>query len=228
MHVDMRSKSKSKKHSFFYRNSLTIVFMLIFIFSIAGQAVSGWKHHNEFLKDKGQTELPFGNYLVSPHFIQATFENWESEFLQMALFVILTIWLREKGSSESKPLEGDDDVDKKTRAKANSPWPVKKGGIILKIYENSLSIALLLLFIMSFGMHWYGSLKEYNLEQMLEHKPVANAIEYLGMPTFWFESFQNWQSEFLSVAAIVFLSVYLRQKGSPQSKPVNAGYDEDE
>lgn len=220
----MKRKSKA---SFFYRNSLTIVFMVLFIISIVGQAITGWKEHNEYLTEKGQPESAFSNYLTSGHFLQATFENWESEFLQMALFVVLTIWLRQKGSSESKPLEGDE-TDKRTKAKANSPWPVKKGGIIAKLYENSLSIALFLLFILSFLLHWYGSVKQYNLEQVLENKPSVNPIEYLGMPTFWFESFQNWQSEFLSVAAIVFLSIYLRQKGSAQSKPVNAGYDEDE
>ncbi len=225
---DMKAKPKTKQHSFFYKNSLTIVFMLLFILSLLGQAISGWKDHNEYLKDKRQTELSLSEYSISPHFIQATFENWESEFLQMALFVVLTIWLREKGSSESKPQDGEDEVDKVTKAKSNSPWPVKRGGFILKLYENSLSIALFLLFIISFLMHWYGSLKEYNLEQALENKPMANAMEYLGMPTFWFESFQNWQSEFLSIAAIVFLSIYLRQKGSAQSKPVNAGYAEDE
>ena len=94
--------------------------MLLFIISIAGQAISGWKDHNEFLKDKSQIELTFGSYMTSPHFVSATFENWESEFLQMALFVVLTIWLKEKGSSESKPQEGKDEVDKETRAKSNS------------------------------------------------------------------------------------------------------------
>jgi len=220
-------KAKKKKSSFLYRNSLTIVFMLLFIFSLIGQAISGWKEHNEYLSDEGQNELPFSDYLTSGHFIQATFENWESEFLQMALFVVLTIWLRQKGSSESKPLEGDE-TDRNTKAKANSPWPVKKGGIILRLYEQSLSIALFLLFILSFIAHWYGSLNDYNLQQTLEHEPLAKAVDYLAMPKFWFESFQNWQSEFLSVAAIVFLSIYFRQKGSAQSKPVNAAYDEDE
>ena len=179
------------------------------------------------MKDLGGKQVDMSGYLNSGHFLQATFENWESEFLQMALFVVLTIWLRQKGSSESKPSDGND-TDKKTRAKSNSPWPVKRGGFILKLYENSLSIALFILFLLSFVMHWYGSFKLYNLEQGLENKSAVSAINYLGTPTFWFESFQNWQSEFLSVAAIVFLSIYLRQKGSAQSKPVNAGYDEDE
>ena len=201
--------------------------MLLFLFSIIGQGISGWKEHNEFLTDKGHVVMSFTGYLTSGHFMQATFENWESEFLQMGLFVVLTIWLRQKGSSESKPLEGDE-TDKKTKAKANSPWPVKKGGIVLKLYENSLSIALFLLFVLSFLMHWYGSLKEFNIEQSLEAKPTAKPMEYLGMSRFWFESFQNWQSEFLSVAAIIFLSIYFRQKGSPQSKTVNASFDEDE
>jgi hypothetical protein len=177
----MKARKKNEKHSFFYKNGLTIVFMVLFVISLTGQAYSGWKKHNEYLVDKSQIELTFSSYIVSPHFIQATFENWESEFLQMALFVVLTIWLREKGSSESKSLDKPEEVDKETIAKSNSPWPVKQGGLILKFYENSLSIALFLLFLLSFLMHWYGSLKEFNLEQMLENKPTANAIEYLGM-----------------------------------------------
>ncbi len=221
-----KSKSVQKQYSFLYKNSLTIVFLLLFLFSIAGQAFSGWKEHNEYLADKGQSKLSFSKYTTSPHFIQATFENWESEFLQMALFVVLSIWLRQKGSSESNPMEGDE-TDKDTKPKANSPWPVKKGGLILKLYQNSLTIALFLLFILSFLLHWFGSWKEFNIEQVLEKKPIANALEYLGMPRFWFESFQNWQSEFLSIAAIIYLSIYLRQKGSAQSKPVNAAYDEE-
>ena len=145
----------------------------------------------------------------------------------MALFVVLTISLRQKGSSESKPMEGDD-VDKTPRATKDAPWPVKKGGLILILYQNSLSIVLFILFLLSFVFHWYGSLKDYNLQQLLENKSTTTAVKFLSMPKFWFESFQNWQSEFLSVAAIVILSVYFRQKGSAQSKPVDMSDGENE
>jgi hypothetical protein len=202
--------------------------MLLFIVSIIGQALAGWKEHNEDLVEKGARALEFSAYLQSGHFIQATFENWESEFLQMAMFVVLSIFLRQKGSSESKPIEGEEPVDREPVPSPHAPWPVNKGGIYLKIYKHSLSIALFLLFIISFIAHFYGSWMDFNNDQLLMHKPPVSKMEFTGEPKFWFESFQNYQSEFVSVAAIVFLSVYLRQKGSAQSKPVDMPHDENE
>ena len=141
----------------------------------------------------------------------------------MALFVILTRTLRQKGSSESKKLEGEEDVDREPDpGKKDAPWPVHKGGIVLAWYKHSLSIALLLLYLLSFGMHTYGSLKDYNAEQLRLQKPLESVSEYLTDSRLWFESFQNWQSEFLSIFAIIILSIYLRQQGSSQSKPVDA------
>jgi hypothetical protein len=135
----------------------------------------------------------------------------------MALFVILTIFLYQKGSSESKDPESSEPVDREPNPKENdAPWAVKQGGMILGIYKHSLSIALLLLFIISFIVHWYGSLKDYNQEAVLKGSATETAFQYLGNSRFWFESFQNWQSEFLSVFAIVVLSIFFRQKGSPQ------------
>jgi hypothetical protein len=207
-------------------NSLSIVFFLLFLFSIVGQSITGLKEHNEEMQEKGGKQVGMVQYLSSGHFIQSTFENWESEFLQMALFVVMTIFLYQKGSSESKDPddpEGEEDREPDPN-KEDAPWPVKQGGLILKLYKHSLSIALFLLFALSFICHWYGSLKDYNEEQLLVGKPTETALKYLSNSRFWFESFQNWQSEFLSVFAIVMLSVFLRQKGSPQSKPVDAAY----
>jgi len=207
-------------------NSLSIVFFVLFLISIVGQAITGLSEHNEELQEKGGTPVDMTQYLVSGHFIQATFENWESEFLQMALFVVLTIFLYQRGSSESK--DPDDPSGEEDREpdpnKEDAPWPVKQGGLILKLYQHSLTIALFLLFALSFLVHWYGSLKDYNEQQLLQGKPTETAMEFIGGSRFWFESFQNWQSEFLSVFTIVVLSVFLRQKGSPQSKPVDASY----
>jgi hypothetical protein len=196
-----------------------------------GQFIMGWKEHNIDRKDDGQTELSMSQYLTSGHFVQATFENWESEFLQMGLYVFLTVWLRQQGSAESKKLEGESDepeeVDREPDPKRkDAPGPVKKGGIWLKLYSHSLSIVLLLFFLISMGLHFAGSYKDNNEEQRTKGKPEVSAGQYLGEPRFWFESFQNWQSEFLAVASIVLLSVWLRQKGSPESKPVDAPHTE--
>ena len=216
-----------KKSSFFYRNSLSIVVLSLMIIFWAAQFVTGWKDHNETRSEHGEPALTRMEYLSSGHFISSTFENWESEFLQMALFVVLTMHLFQKGSSESKDPDKKDEVDREPNPKKkDAPWAVKKGGFILSIYKYSLSISLFLLFILSFCFHWYGSLLHYNKEQTLKHQPTETAIQYIGDSRFWFESFENWQSEFLSVFAIVILSIYLRQINSPQSKPVDAAHSE--
>ncbi len=207
----------------FKNNSLSIVFFLLFIFSLVGQVITGLKEHNQQMQDEGGQVLDMHSYLVSGHFLQSTFENWESEFLQMALFIILSMFLYQKGSSESKDPDKKEEVDREPNPKRrNAPWPVKKGGIFLSIYKHSLSYALSLIFILSFILHWYGSLKDYNEEQLLKGLPSETFTGYLSNSRLWFESFQNWQSEFLSIFAIVVLSIFLREKGSPQSKPVDA------
>lgn len=165
--------------------------------------------------------LDFGEYLQSGHFIQATFENWESEFLQMMLYILLTVSLRQKGSSESKSLTEKEYVDEEPKPHPNAPWPVKKGGIWLKIYKHSLSLAFGILFLISFALHFFGSYKDYNSEQIIKNKMTVSASDDFFDSRFWFESFQNWQSEFLAVASIVLLSIWLREKGSPESKPVD-------
>ncbi len=219
----MRRKSQQ---SFVYKNGLSIIFLILAILTLGSQAITGLSQYNEFLNEHHQASVDIFHYLKSGHFIQATFENWESEFFQMALFVWFTVFLRQKGSSESKKLSGREDVDRQPRKHPNAPWPVRKGGLILKLYKHSLSLSLMLLFMISFFLHWYGSQVHFNEQQTLEGKDTVSMIEYLGNSRLWFESFQNWQSEFLSVFAIIFLSIYLREIGSPQSKPVDAPHFE--
>ncbi len=192
-----------------------------------GQVIFGFKEHNKELIEEGSTAIDLSAYFVSGHFIESTFENWESEFLQMALFVLLTIFLMQKGSSESKDLDKEEEVDRApSPTRKDAPWPVRKGGWILSIYKHSLTIALFLLFALSFIAHFYGSLKDENEQLALKEMPLESASDYITDSRFWFESFQNWQSEFLSVFAIVMLSIYLRQIGSSQSKPVDAPHME--
>jgi len=214
------------KHSFLYRNGLSLVFICLMIFSLGGQYFTGWHEHNEALAQDGLPPLSPGAYIQTGHFISATFENWESEFLQMGLYVMLTIWLRQKGSSESKKLDGEEEVDREPKPSPEAPWPVRKGGVWLKVYNHSLGIAFFILFAISFMLHFAGSRKDFNEEQVALGKPMASVMDYLGGSRFWFESFQNWQSEFLSVLSIVVLSIWLRQKGSPESKPVDAPFSE--
>ncbi len=204
-------------------NGLSIVFLIIFIISMAGQIFTGLVEYNKEMVEKSGEVVSLSAYFFTGHFIEATFENWESEFLQMGLFVIISIHLYQKGSSESKDPDKEEDVDKEPDSnKEKVPWPVKKGGFILALYKNSLSICFFLLFLLSFILHWYGSNKAFNQEQILEGKPAISMMSYLFNSKLWFESFQNWQSEFLSILSIIIFSIFLRQKGSPQSKPVDA------
>jgi hypothetical protein len=212
---------------FLYENSLLLVGGLLMLGTLLGQVFTGWHDYNDELEQMKLPVLTLAQYLGSGHFLEATFENWESEFLQMGLYVLLTIWLRQKGSSESKKLYEQEEVDKEPDpSKADAPAPVKHGGWQLALYQNSLTLAFLLLFLASVWLHARGGSEVYSIEQQHEGKPAVTTLEYLGTTRFWFESFQNWQSEMLSIVSIVGLSIFLRQKGSPESKPVDASHDE--
>lgn len=213
---------------FLYENGLSILLLVITALTLMGQLVVGWHEFNNELSDYERAPLSFGAYLSSGHCIEAVFENWESEFLQMGLYVLLTVSLRQKGSSESKGLDGEEEVDREpSPTRKDAPWPVRRGGWVLMLYKNSLSIAFFLLFGVSFFLHAVGGVKQYNAEQVLMGKPEQLSLwQFLGTSEFWFQSLQNWQSEFLSVLSIVVLSIFLRQKGSPESKPVDAPHTE--
>lgn len=212
----------NKQHSFLYRNGLGLLFVALFIITLGAQAVTGWYEHNSELEQEQAAAITFLSYLQTGHFISATFENFESEFLQMALYVILTVGLRQQGSAESKSLDEPEEVDREPKPGPDAPWPVRKGGFVLKLYENSLSLVFGILFIISWGLHLYGSWVDHNEQQVLLGKAKDSVGDYLLQANFWFETFQNWQSEFLSIASIVILTIFLRQKGSPESKPVDA------
>jgi hypothetical protein len=213
--------------TFLRNNALSLAFLVLFLLSLLGQIIFGLEEYNKEMAEEGGQAVNMGQYLGSGHFLQSTFENWESEFLQMALFVLLTISLQQKGSSESKDFDKEEPVDRQPSARRkDAPWPVKAGGWILAVYKHSLTIAMTILFVLSFIVHFYGSLKDENHKRALKGETLETAGQYIADPRFWFESFQNWQSEFLSVFAIVVLSIFLRQQGSPQSKPVDAPHSE--
>jgi hypothetical protein len=222
--------ARSRLRTFLYENGLSLVLLALFLLSLIGQIFTGYRVYNEARRQHGAPEVALSQYIFSGDSLEALFENWESEFLQMALYVILTIHLRQKGSSESKPIDKKfqevDEDPRKHRNDPKAPWPVKRGGIILRLYEYSLSAALLLLFLISWISHAvYGARKQCE-DQMRHGGTCEGFASYMASADFWFESFQNWQSEFLSVAAIVILSVFLRQRGSPESKPVHKPHSE--
>jgi hypothetical protein len=220
---------RSAWRRFLRNNGLSLAMTALFVATMVGQTLTGWFENNDDLRDHQRATLTFGQYFTSGHFVEATAENWESEFLQMTVYVLVTVFLYQKGSSESKQLDRAEAVDRDPRRSARkpgTPWPVLRGGWILRIYENSLSLALFLLFLISFALHAAGGAVRYN-ESQLEHGGMTVSVwGYLTTSQFWFESLQNWQSEFLSLAAMIVLSIYLRQRGSPESKPVDAPHSQ--
>jgi hypothetical protein len=212
--------------AFLHRNGLLLVtFFLFFCTFLFGQSLTGHRVYNEEQTSHGEAEVSLPEYLTTGHFLEATMENWESEFLQMGAYVLLTVWFRQRGSAESKKLDEDEpvDADPLDDVRADSPWPVRNGkGLALALYRNSLSLAFFVLFAASFVLHLIGGAHELSQEQEAHGGGPVTPSEFLTTAQFWFQSLQNWQSEFLAVAAIVFLSIYLRQQGSPESKPVAA------
>ena len=208
-------------------NGLSIVFGGLFVVFLVGQTFAGHASYNQDQRDHGQPTIGYGDYLFSSHSLEATAENWESEFLQMAMYVLLTAFLYQRGSSESKDPDKKEEVDREPDPKRKgAPRAVRRGGIVLKLYENSLGLAFVILFLISFVLHAIGGAGEFSAEQLQHGGQAVNALQYMTTSRFWFESLQNWQSEFLAVCSMVVLSIFLRQRGSPESKPVDAPHGE--
>ncbi|HEU4881421.1 MAG TPA: DUF6766 family protein [Longimicrobium sp.] len=211
-------------------NGLSITWIVLSVVFLGAQALTGYRVYNSEQQQHGEQTVAFGSYLGTGHFGEAVFENWESEFLQMGMFVILTAFMFQKGAAESKDPEKDhepvDEDPRKHRDDPDAPGPVRRGGLALKLYQNSLSITLMLLFLASFALHAVTGSREYSAEQTQHGEAAVGVMGYLGSSQFWFESFQNWQSEFMSVAMLTLLSIWLRQRGSPESKPVHKPHAE--
>jgi hypothetical protein len=222
------SRKTSRKNGFLRNNSLSLACFGLFALFLVGQFFTGLRDHNAEQTAHKQPEASVGEYATSGAFWEALSENWESEFLQMASYVVLTAFLIQKGSAESKDPDQDEEVgpDPERDKRPNVPWPVRRGGLWRRLYENSLFLIFLLLFITSMVIHAFSGAREYSSEQEAHGEQRVSAVEYVQRSRFWFESFQNWQSEFLAVGSIVLLSVWLRQRGSPESKPVETPHTE--
>lgn len=193
--------------------------------TLVGMMATGLSVYNDELTRHHQPGVSLATYLASGHFLSALFENWESEFLQMSAYVALTAFLFQRGSAESKDPDGsaEQDEDPDARAgNADAPLPVRLGGLSASLYAYSLGIALFVLFLLSFALHLQHSAAAEAVEALSHGKPAATIWQHAGSTQFWFESFQNWQSEFLSTVVLVVLSIFLRFRGSPESKPVAA------
>jgi hypothetical protein len=220
---------------FVRENSLSIVFGVIFLLALGGQAIAGHAdydneqiEHAELLGEKPET-VSFGRYVTSSAFGQAVMENWQSEYLQFALFILGTIWLLQRGSPESKELDpaaAGRQSEQRQRigqyAHPRSPLWARVGGVRTFIYSNSLLLVMFAIFFLSWFAHSVTGWTEYNNDQADHEQPKVSWLSYLGTANFWESTLQNWQSEFLAVGSFAILAVYLRQRGSPASKPVGA------
>jgi hypothetical protein len=208
-------------------NSLSIFFFTLFFAAVVAQSIVGVQVYNEEAAEHGDETISWLRYLWTSHFGEAVLENWQSEWLQFSLFTLATVWLLQEGSPESKQLdkaglESDEQQRIGTYADAKSPLWARVGGLRTRIYENSLLIAFSIIFFGSWAAQAVTGWTEYNGQQRDHDEAAVSLGTYLTRPDFWEKTLQNWQSEFLAVGTLAVLAIYLRQRGSPESKPVGA------
>jgi hypothetical protein len=212
-------------------NGLALGFLAIFVLALVGESIAGWRLYNDDQVEHGAKGIAYLRYLYSSDFGSGVLENWQSEYLQFSLYILATVWLVQKGSSESKEPGGEGvQSDKEQQvgkyAEKDSPAWARAVGLRQTLYSNSLVLLMTLVFVGS----WFGQSvtgwRQFNDDQR-EHKsqPIAYT-QYLQEPDFWNRTLQNWQSEFLAVGSMAIFAVYLRQRGSPESKPVGAPTNE--
>jgi hypothetical protein len=215
---------------FLRENGLSLVFLAFFVLAVAGQALAGWQDYNDQASAHSEPAISLGRYLTSSSFGNALLENWQSEYLQFTLYILLTVWFVQRGSPESKQLgteggESDEDQRVGPHARPDSPRWARTGDLRTRLYSQSLVIVMVTIWLLS----WFGQSvtgwSDYNADQITHHQSTVNWLGYLGTADFWQATLQNWQSEFLAVGSMAVLSIYLRQRGSPESKPVGAAHD---
>jgi hypothetical protein len=215
---------------FLHDNSLSIFFLVIFLAALVGQAIAGHSLYNQEQLDHGGEAISLGRYITSSAFGQAVMENWQSEYLQFTLFMLATVWLLQRGSPESKEPHrkgGESDKDQQVRehADADSPLWARTGGLRTALYSNSLLIVMAVIFAGAWLAQSVTGWTQFNEEQVAHGAPDVSWWSYVGSSNFWEATFQNWQSEFLAVGSFVVFAVFLRQRGSPESKPVGAPHE---
>ena len=211
--------------------SLSLVFLFLFLAALVGQSYAGHLDYNDELQAHDDTPISWGRYVVSSKFGVAVMENWQSEYLQFFLFIAATIWLVQRGSNESKKpeeigLESDEKQQVKGHAKPDSARWAKAKGLRLHLYSNSLLFLMGSIFFASWFASSVTGWTEYNADQVDHMEPTVSWLSYARSPDFWEKSLQNWQSEFLAVGCMAVFTIYLRQRGSPESKPVGAPHEE--
>jgi hypothetical protein len=215
---------------FLRENSLSLFFLAIFLAALAGQAIAGHDAYNQEQLTHGEHPVSLWSYVSSSSFGNAVMENWQSEYLQFLLFMLATVWLIQRGSPESKPPDeaGREDERKQRigeHAHPRSPRWAREGGLKTAIYSNSLLIVMAVIFIGSWVSQSLTGWSDYNDQQIQHHEHTVSWLGYVASAEFWEATFQNWQSEFLAVGSFAVFAIYLRQRGSPESKPVGAPHE---
>jgi hypothetical protein len=215
---------------FLRENSLSLVFLAFFALAVVGQAFAGWHDFNDEATAHHEATISLGRYLTSSSFGNALLENWQSEYLQFTLYILLTVWFLQRGSPESKELgkaggESDEDQLVGEHPQPGSPRWARVGGLRTRLYSNSLLIVMVTIWLLSWLGQSVTGWSEFNSDQITHDQPTVNWLGYLGSANFWEATLQNWQSEFLAVGSMAVFSIYLRQRGSPESKPVGASHD---
>jgi hypothetical protein len=214
---------------FLRENSLSLGFGALFLVTLVGQAFAGVADLNDQRMSEGLDPISLGRFLTSSSFAVDVMENWQSEYLQFFLYIFGTVWLIQRGSAESKkPAEVGPESDEKQRvgahAKHDSPSWVKAGGWRTTVFSRSLGLLMGALFLLTWGSSSVAGWAAFNGEQLRSHVDPVSWIGYLGHAEFWNRTLQNWQSEMLAVGSMAIFTVYLRQRGSPESKPVGAAH----
>lgn len=212
---------------FLRENGLTLFFLAILLLALVGQSLAGMAEFNSQQVAEGQEGISYLQYLISSDFAADVAENWQSEFLQFFLYIFATVWLVQRGSSESKELdkvgrESDEDQKVGEYTPTDAPRWARAGGLRLAVYSRSLGLAMAAIFLLSWLAQSIAGRAAYNGQQLSQREDPVSWTGYMTSPDFWNRSLQNWQSEFLAVAAMAALSIYLRQRGSPESKPVGS------
>jgi hypothetical protein len=221
----MRGRRSGSVRRVLRENGLSILLISLFLLLLGVETLVGYHAYNNQRAQHHQPTVSYLLFLTTGRCLEATAENWESEFLEMAAFVWLTSIVYQKGSPQSKdPCARDVN----TPLTARSPLPARRGGWALAIYRRSLSIAFVILFLIAFTLHAVGGRIDYNEDQARHGQPPASLLSFLTSSEFWFQSLQNWQSEFLGIASMVILSIWLRQQGSAESKHVNTPHEQNE
>jgi hypothetical protein len=221
----------STLRGFLRNNSLSLAFGALFLGSLAGQALAGVAEFNDQRVADGLAEITLGRYLTSSSFAVDVMENWQSEYLQFFLYVFATVWLVQRGSAESKEAhrigpESDEEQRVGEHARPDSPPWVRAGGWRPTVFSRSLGLVMGTIFLLTWAAMSVAGWATYNAEQLTDHEDPVSWPGYLAQPDFWSRTFQNWQSEMLAVGSMAIFAVYLRQRGSPESKPVGAAHDD--